>query len=79
MAPLSQIYAARAAGASVDDTAPGAQQLNAAMPRNYSPTAFLVAAAGDDATRAVDYVITLAFVNGATYDKAKVLAGNPVP
>jgi hypothetical protein len=78
MAPLSQFYGARAAGASVEDTAAAAEMLDANFPNNYSPTAFLVAAMGDDA-RAVDYVVTIAFVNGATYDKARVLAQNPVP
>lgn len=79
MEPLSQFYGARAQGLSVEDTAPVAEMLSANMPANYSPTTFLVQAMGDTATRATDYVVTVAFVNGAGYDKAKRLAQNPVP
>ena len=53
--------------------------LSANMPNNYSPTTFLVQAMGDTATRATDYVVTVAFVNGGGYAKAQRLAQNPVP
>jgi hypothetical protein len=53
--------------------------LNAQVPDNYSPTAFLVAAMPERAKRPVDYVATIAFVNGAGYEKAKVLSRQPVP
>ena len=79
MGPLSQFYGARAQGLSVEDTAPVAEMLSANMPNNYSPTTFLVQAMGADATRAADYVVTVAFVNGAGYAKAQRLAQQPVP
>lgn len=79
MTPLSQIFAARAAGAPIAAVAEGAGMLNAQVPDNYSPTAFLVAAMPERAKRPVDYVATIAFVNGAGYEKAKVLAQRPVP
>jgi hypothetical protein len=78
MGALSQLYGARAAGATFEQTAEAAGMLDASIPNNYSPTSFMVMAMGGD-TRAVDYVVTIAFVNGATYDKAKLLAMNPVP
>lgn len=79
MAPLSQFYGARASGLSIQDTAPVAEMLSANMPNNYSPTTFLVQSMGDTATRPMDYVVTVAFVNGAGYAKAQGLAQNPVP
>jgi len=79
MGPLSQFYGARAQGLSVEDTAPVAEMLSANMPNNYSPTTFLVQAMGDTSKRATDYVVTVAFVNGAGYAKAQTLAQNPVP
>jgi len=79
MEPLSQIYVARAQGASVDDTAAGAEMLDAAVPANYSPTTFLVNTMTAPGLRAVDYVVTLSFVNAAGFDKAKLLAQRPVP
>jgi hypothetical protein len=79
MAPLQQFYTARASGAPVEATAEGAMQLSAQMPNNYSPTAFLVQAMADDQIRATDYVVTLAFVGSAGYEKARRLAQNPVP
>ncbi len=53
--------------------------LNAQVPNNYSPTAFLVAALGERAERAMDYVVTVAFVDAAGYTKAQALSHNPVP
>ena len=79
MGPLSQLYTARAQGASLEATASAAQQLSANMPNNYSPTAFLVQAIADPSIRSVDYVVTLSFVDAAGYQKAKRLAQNPVP
>lgn len=79
MAPLQELYAARAAGASIAMTAEGAAMLSATMPDNYSPTTFLVQAMPDSAMRAMDYVVTLAFVTPTTYQKAQRLAQNPVP
>ena len=79
MEPLSQLYGARAAGAPFEAIADGASMLNVQVPNNYSPTAFMVAAMGDASTRTMEYVATVTFVNGATYDKAKLLAQNPVP
>ena len=74
-----RFYGARAAGLSVEDTAPVAEMLSANMPNNYSPTTFLVQAMVDAPDRPLDYVVTVAFVNGAGYDKAKQLAQQPVP
>lgn len=79
MGPLSQFFGARAAGASVTDTAGVAGQLNANMPNNYSPTTFLAQAMGPADKRPVDYVATVAFVNAGGYAKAKTLASQPVP
>ena len=79
MGPLSQFYAARAQGVSVEDTAPVAEMLSANMANNYSPTTFLVQAMGDTSKRATDYVATVTFVNGGGYAKAQRLAQNPVP
>jgi hypothetical protein len=79
MGPLQQFYTARASGAPVEATADAAMQLTAQMPANYSPTAFIVQAMGDDAVRSIDYVVTLTFVNSTGYEKAKRLAQNPVP
>ena len=79
MVPLQDFYKARAAGATVDQTAMAAAQLSANMPNNYSPTTFLVQAMSDSPMRAMDYVVTLAFVTPTTYMKAQRLATNPVP
>ena len=79
MAPLRQIYEARAAGASVEMIAAGATQLSSQVPNNYSPTAFLVQSITDEPVRTVDYVVTLAFVGATGYQKAQRLAQNPVP
>lgn len=79
MGPLADFFGARVSGLTVEETAPVAEMLNANMAPNYSPTTFLVAAMGDEATRPVDYVTTVMFVNGAGYDKAKVLSRQPVP
>ncbi|MBP9205654.1 MAG: hypothetical protein KBG28_16905 [Kofleriaceae bacterium] len=79
MVPLSVLYTDRADGKTVAETARTAAEINIKVPPNYSPTAYLVAAMGDGATRPTDYVATIAFVNGATYDKAKVIAQQPVP
>jgi hypothetical protein len=79
MAPLSQFYTARAGGAPVEATASAAEMLDASMPANYSPTTFLIQAMGPATTRAMDYVVTVAFVNAAGYAKAKMLAAQPVP
>ena len=79
MEPLSQIYTARASGVPIEATAEGAALLSANVPANYSPTTFLVQAMPSTANRAMDYVATVAFVNAATYDKAKALSAQPVP
>ncbi len=79
MGPLSQFFGAKAAGATDAQMADAADQLNANFPLNYSPTGFLVQAMGDKATRKLDYVATVAFVNGSGLDKAKLLSRNPVP
>lgn len=79
MGPLQQFYAARAQGAPVEATAEVAMQLSSQMPNNYSPTAFFVQAMAEEPVRAVDYVVTLAFVGSAGYQKAQRLALNPVP
>lgn len=79
MQPLSQLFAARAAGATVEMTAAGAEMLSANMPNNYSPTTFLVQSMTDSSSRAMEYVVTLAFVTPTTYQKAQRLAQNPVP
>jgi hypothetical protein len=78
MGGLAQIYQARAGGATVEQTAEGAAQLNANVLDNYSPTAFMVQAmpAGQ---RPVDYVATVVFVSPTAYAKAKTLSSNPVP
>lgn len=49
------------------------------FPNNYSPTALLIQAMGADASRTVDYVAPIAFVDAAGYDKARGLALSPVP
>lgn len=79
MAPLADFYGAREGGLSPEDTAPVADMLNANMPANYSPTAFLVQAMGHDGLRTTEYVATVTFVNGAGYQKAQQLAQQPVP
>ena len=79
MGPLQQIFTARASGAPLSATAEGAGMLNAQVPDNYSPTAFLVASLGERAARTMDYVATVAFVDAAGYQKAQTLSHNPVP
>ena len=79
MAPLQQFYGARVQGATPEMTAPAAQMLNAAMPANYSPTTFFIQSIVDEPIRSVDYVVTLAFVGSAGYQKAQRLSSNPVP
>ncbi len=79
MAPLSQIFGARASGAPIAAVAEGATALNAQVPPNYSPTAFFVAAMGARAKRPMDYVATVTFVDAAGYAKAQTLAQQPVP
>lgn len=79
MVPLQQFFTARAQGATVEMTASAAAQLNANMPANYSPTTFLVQSIADPSIRSVDYVVTLAFVGSAGYQKAQMLSSNPVP
>ena len=79
MAPLQDLYKARASGASVEMTAAGAMQLSANMPNNYSPTTFMIKAIADAPIRSTDYVVTLSFVNAANYQKAQRLSANPVP
>lgn len=79
MGALSQFYTARAGGAPVEATASAADMLDANMPLNYSPTTFLIQAMGPQATRAMDYVVTVAFVNAAGYAKAQMLSSQPVP
>ncbi len=79
MVPLQDFYKARAAGATVEQTAMAAEMLSANMPNNYSPTTFLVQAMSDSPMRALDYVVTLSFVTPTPYMKAQRLAQNPVP
>ncbi|MDQ3365215.1 MAG: hypothetical protein M3680_07290 [Myxococcota bacterium] len=79
MAPLQELYQARAGGAPLEATADVAAALSANMPNNYSPTTFLVQAMSESPTRPMDYVATLAFVNAAGYQKAQRLAQQPVP
>ena len=77
--PLQQFYTGTLAGAPADQLAGAAQQLSAQMPKNYSPTTFLVQSIVDEPLRSVDYVTTLVFVNAAGYQKARALSSNPVP
>jgi hypothetical protein len=81
MAGLGQYYGARAKGATVQQTAPVAAQLNAGVKNvgNYSPTAFLVNSMQDASIRKLDYVATVVFTDAAGYTKAKQLSKNPVP
>jgi hypothetical protein len=79
MAPLEQYYQGRLSGASITDLSGAAEALGASFARNYSPTAYFIAAMGDEATRTVDYVVTLAFVNSEGFSKARDLAQRPVP
>ncbi len=79
MAPLEQYYQGRVSGASITDLSGAAEALGAQFARNYSPTAYFISAMGDEATRAVDYVVTIAFVDAAGYSKAQGLAQNAVP
>jgi hypothetical protein len=73
MAGLEKIYQARAQGATVEMTAEGAQQLNAPVPKNYSPTAFFVRSMSLGA-RATDYVATILFIKPRDYQKARSIA-----
>src|SRR5690606_5859743 len=80
MQPLQQFYMGKLSGqATPEQLAGAAMQLSAQMPLNYSPTAFVVQAMGDDSVRSLDYVTTLTFVNAAGYQKAQRLSSNPVP
>ena len=79
MVPLSQLYAARATGASAEETSPIANMLNVAVANNYSPTTFLVQAAQDEQLRVMDYVVTVEFVSASDFAKAKKLSKLPVP
>jgi hypothetical protein len=81
MAGLGQYYGARAQGATAEQAAPIAAQLNAGVHdvRNYSPTAFLVNSMQSDGIRKMDYVATVVFTDSAGYAKAKTLSHNPVP
>jgi len=79
MVPLSQLYGARATGATVENVAPIATMLNGAVANNYSPTTFLVESVEDDRLRVMDYVVTVEFVDASGMAKAKKLAKLPVP
>ncbi len=81
MAPLEQFYGARASGAPVEATAAAAEMLSASMPKNYSPTTFMIQSinATGETGRKMDYVATITFVNAAGYAKAKQLAQRSVP
>ncbi len=82
MSGLSQYYGAKAQGAPAAALSGPAAQLNAGVGNigNYSPTAFLANATLPRASRSVDYVATVVFVDTqADMDKAKRLAQNPVP
>jgi hypothetical protein len=79
MGPLSEYYAARVRNAPVDALAGAAEQLGASFAHNYSPTSYFIAAMGDEDSRPMDYVATVAFVNAATFAKARELARLPVP
>lgn len=79
---LSQYYAGRSQGAPTEMLNGAATQLNAGINNigNYSPTAFLANATLPADQRALDYVATVVFVDGASdMDKARRLAQNPVP
>ncbi len=79
MQPLSEYYGGRVAGASVEDLAGAATAIGENFANNYSPTAYFIAAMGDEATRPMDYVATVGFVNAAGFAKARELAQLPVP
>lgn len=79
MSALSQYFTARASGVSAAQLSENASALNAQVPANYSPTAFLVNAMGPRETRAMDYVTTVTFVGAAGYARAKILARQPSP
>lgn len=77
---VQQYYGGKAQGAPIAMLAQGAGQLNAQVPPNYSPTAFLANATLPAGVRAVDYVATVVFVDSAAeLEKAKRLSANPVP
>lgn len=69
---LCASYRARAGGATAEQAAPGAAQINNFAPKNYSPTAFFVRAMSLGA-RALDYVGTMYFFSkqGREKDKRK--------
>jgi len=79
MGPLSQYYQARIGGASVTDLAEMAAAIGADFAANYSPTAYFLAAMGDELSRPMDYVVTVAFVDDDGFAKARDLARLPVP
>lgn len=49
------------------------------MPKNYSPTSFVIDALKPSGQRGVDYVATIVFVDAGDYAKAKTLSKNPIP
>lgn len=63
MSGLAGLFQARLQGATAEQTAPIATQLNGAVPPNYSPTAFFVQAM--TANGPMEYVATLLFVDAA--------------
>ncbi len=85
MPGLKQYFQARAAGATPEQTASGADQINAGVQNvpNYSPTAFLVNSMQADGVRKVDYIATVVFVDrDSDAIKAKKLAmpsGTSIP
>lgn len=83
MGPLSMSYSLRAGlpipvpAAQVEG---GIKQVNGAVKPNYSPTAFIAQATLPKASRSVDYVATVVFVdNDEAFAKAKAIAKNPTP
>lgn len=77
IAPLSQYYRARAGGIQLGPREVAmAEQGNQQMKPNYSPTAYIAQAARTDASRPMDYVGTVVFVDtDADLAKANLLAG----
>jgi hypothetical protein len=83
--PMMKLYSLQAGGATAEQTAQLAVGINGAdidgpgpmpagVPRNYSPTAFLIAGLPGDDVRTMEYVVTIAFVDAAGFAKAKTLA-----
>lgn len=76
---LGLVYQVRSA----DEAAPvraQAQPLNNQIPRNYSPTAFLIDTLRDANERQMDYVATVVFMNPSQLEKAKALSkSQPIP